>query len=186
MNVQNTGVNLTTGLYELNKSGNDYSGSGNHAALYDPSWTINRQSRPNSAFRINKEDTDTYFTVPAAGTQRSGGFYRRFLGAYTFTPQNWAGLQTVTVTGLDDSLVDGITEYFVRFALSSSDSVFDGITVDSVKAFTIDNDRPDLIISTPDAVHEYGTVSEISVRLASPPSGTVEIAAASSNTGKGT
>ncbi|KAK3604149.1 hypothetical protein CHS0354_001956 [Potamilus streckersoni] len=104
---------------------------------------------------------------------------------YTFTPQNWAGLQTVTVTGLDDSLVDGITEYFVRFALSSSDSVFDGITVDSVKAFTIDNDRPDLIISTPDAVHEYGTVSEISVRLASPPSGTVEIAAASSNTGKG-
>ncbi|KAK3604148.1 hypothetical protein CHS0354_001955 [Potamilus streckersoni] len=66
MKVHTTGVNLTTGLYELNKSGNDYSGRDNHATLYDPSWTINRQSRPNSAFRINKEDTDTYFTVPAA------------------------------------------------------------------------------------------------------------------------
>ena len=58
----------------------------------------------------------------------------------TFTPADWNSAQTVTVTGVEDSLDDGSQSFHIDFSLSSGDSQYDGLSVPSVSVINLDND----------------------------------------------
>ncbi len=57
-----------------------------------------------------------------------------------FTAANWQNLQTVTIEGVDDDLVDGAQPYSILLSSSSSDAAFDGLSGPSVSAENSDND----------------------------------------------
>lgn len=60
----------------------------------------------------------------------------------TFTPGNYSAPQTVTVTGVNDSLLDGNQNYTVVLAAaSSSDSAYNGMDPADVTLQNIDNDK---------------------------------------------
>ena len=60
----------------------------------------------------------------------------------TFTPVNWDTAQTVTVTGVDDNIIDGTITSTITIAVDdgSSDNTFDPIADQTVSATTTDND----------------------------------------------
>lgn len=66
----------------------------------------------------------------------------------TFTMANWATARTVTVTGVDDAIVDGNVPYsIVTAAAVSSDSNYDGLDPANVSLTNIDNDSAGLEIN---------------------------------------
>ena len=60
----------------------------------------------------------------------------------TFTPTNWDTAQTITVTGVDDDLVDGTQTSTVTLSVvdASSDNDFDGVADQTVSVSTTDDD----------------------------------------------
>jgi predicted extracellular nuclease len=60
--------------------------------------------------------------------------------ALTFTPDNWNISQTVTVTAVDDDLVEGTHSSIINHSVVSSDTNYDGINIGSVTATITDND----------------------------------------------
>ncbi len=58
----------------------------------------------------------------------------------TFTPSNWNVAQTVTVAAVDDSAVEGAHSGRITHSSSSSDSNYQGLTIDSVTVSLSDND----------------------------------------------
>jgi subtilisin-like proprotein convertase family protein len=78
----------------------------------------------------------------------------------TFTPANWSVPQTIVVTGLDDTLVDGTIAYTVFTGLASSaDPAFNGLNPANVSLTNLDNDVPPtkfyVVNDGPDRTHEY-------------------------------
>jgi hypothetical protein len=63
----------------------------------------------------------------------------------TFTASTWDTAQTVTITGVDDSLDDGDIGYTITTAASSSDASYSGIAVADVSVTNIDDDEQQLI-----------------------------------------
>jgi hypothetical protein len=60
----------------------------------------------------------------------------------TFTPANWNIAQTVTVTGIDDAVIDGNISYtIVTSAASSADQLYNGLQAADVSVVNIDNDQ---------------------------------------------
>ncbi len=60
----------------------------------------------------------------------------------SFTPSTWKTAQTVTVTGEDDTGVDGEQVYTVTFTLTSADTDYAGLAVPPVQVRNRDNDLP--------------------------------------------
>lgn len=59
----------------------------------------------------------------------------------TLTPSNWKTVQMVTVTGVDDSAVDGDVAYtIITTDTESTDSSYDGLPVDDVSVTNLDDD----------------------------------------------
>src|SRR2546429_373872 len=59
----------------------------------------------------------------------------------TFTPANWNTAQTVTVTGVDDFVVDGDVAYtIVTAAATSTDAGYNGMNAADVAVTNMDND----------------------------------------------
>jgi hypothetical protein len=58
----------------------------------------------------------------------------------TFTPTNWNTAQTVTVTAVDDALVEGAHTGTIAFTVTSTDTAYNAITVPSVSVNIADND----------------------------------------------
>ena len=52
----------------------------------------------------------------------------------TFTSQNWAELQTVTVTGVDDMVIDQAQNYTIQLTLVASDSTYNGLEPPDINA----------------------------------------------------
>ena len=59
----------------------------------------------------------------------------------TFTPTNWNVAQSVTVTAVDDTLVEGPETATLSFAASSADPAFNGVAIPSVAVQVTDNDQ---------------------------------------------
>ena len=58
----------------------------------------------------------------------------------TFTTANWDTSQTVTITGVDDSIIDGTQSYTVSLSASSSlDTTYDGVS----KTLYLNNENDD-------------------------------------------
>ena len=60
----------------------------------------------------------------------------------SFTPSTWKTAQAVTVTGEDDTVVDGEQVYTVTFTLTSADTDYAGLAVPPVQVRNRDNDLP--------------------------------------------
>ena len=79
----------------------------------------------------------------------------------TFTPSNWNVPQAVTVTGVDDAVVDGDASYsIVLGAATSGDSNYSGLDPADVNLTNADNDVPVLTLAVSGTeVAETGTMS---------------------------
>ena len=105
-------------------------------------------------------------------------------GPITFTTSNWNTPQTITLTGVDDSVDDGDISYTISHSNTvSTDSSFNDVTVPSVTGTTTDDDTAGITVTTGTTTisEAYGTMS-ITVVLTSEPTADVVISASSSNT----
>ena len=107
----------------------------------------------------------------------------------TFTAANWDTAQTITVTGVDDDLVDGTQTSTVTLSVvdASSDNDFDGVADQTVSVSTTDDDTAGFTVSQTggsSTVTEGGSTDLITVVLDAQPTSDVVISVASSDTGE--
>jgi len=112
-----------------------------------------------------------------------------------FTPANWSTPQTVTVTGVQDSVADGTQTYQVKLANASSpgangDPAYNGKFATQLDVQNVDDDKPGYALSTPSSnqTTEAGGPVTFNVVLTSKPAGTstVTLGLTSSNVKEGT
>ena len=92
----------------------------------------------------------------------------------TFTPVNWDTPQTVTVTGADDSIIDGTVTSSITVAVVAitSDDNFDAVADQTVSVDTTDDDVAGFTIVELDGsteVDESGTTDTFTVVLDAEP-----------------
>ncbi|MBK8169720.1 MAG: hypothetical protein IPK60_05190 [Sandaracinaceae bacterium] len=68
-------------------------------------------------------------------------------GMITFTHATWNDPQSVTVTGVDDSIADGNVMYAIRFGVASSDTAYALVTVPDVSVLNIDDETPSITVT---------------------------------------
>jgi len=127
---------------EIINKDNDTAGilfSGNGSTSEDgTSITANVQleSEPTSSVTINFTSSDT-----TEGTS---------LASVLIAPADWNTNTPVTITGVDDALIDGDVLYDITISsVSSSDAVYDGFDIATIPALTFtntDNDVPGFVI----------------------------------------
>ncbi|MGK5090977.1 Calx-beta domain-containing protein [Deltaproteobacteria bacterium TL4] len=106
----------------------------------------------------------------------------------TFTPDNWNSIQTVTITGVDDVIIDGSQAFYIHlFPAISSDSNYNGLDPSNVNVVNVDNETPGFVISaTSKNTTEQQTTATFTVKLTSQPSAKVVIGVSSSDNSEGT
>ena len=107
----------------------------------------------------------------------------------TFTSGNWNTPQTVTVTGVDDFLVDGAVAYsIITAAATSSDLNYSGLNASDVNVSNTDNDAAGVTVTPTSGLTttEAGGAATFTVVLTSQPTANVTIGLSSSNTAEGT
>ncbi|MEG4110181.1 Calx-beta domain-containing protein, partial [Microcoleus sp. S13_C5] len=103
----------------------------------------------------------------------------------TFTPANWNTPQTVTVTGVDDSVVDGNVAYkIVTAAATSTDTNYSGVNANDVAVTNTDNDSKGITVTPTSGLTttEAGGKATFTVVLNSQPTADVSIGMTSDNT----
>lgn len=106
-----------------------------------------------------------------------------------FTPSNWNIPQTITVTGVDDLLVDGNKSYtIITSPVVSNDTRFSGFNPPDISITNLDNDKSGITVTptTGLVTTEQGGTSSFVVYLDSQPSSNVTISLNSSDTREGT
>jgi uncharacterized repeat protein (TIGR01451 family) len=109
--------------------------------------------------------------------------------AVTFTSANWNIAQTVTVTGVDDAIVDGTVAYtIVTGATSSTDLTYNGLAVADVSVSNTDNDTAGVTVTPTSGLvtTEAGGTATFTVVLTSQPTANVTIPLSSSDLTEGT
>lgn len=109
----------------------------------------------------------------------------------TFTSANWSTPQSVTITGVNDFLVDGTQVTAILFAVDdpNSDDAFDSVANQTVNVSTTDNDVAGFVVTPSDGttvVSESGTTDSITVVLTAQPTSNVVLLVSSSDTGEAT
>ena len=107
----------------------------------------------------------------------------------TFTSGNWSTPQTVTVTGVDDTVVDGDVTYTITTApATSADSIYNGVKALDVSVINLDNDVAGFTASPSGGltVSETGTTVDFTVVLKAQPAADVTVSFTSSDTTEGT
>ncbi|WP_197203657.1 lamin tail domain-containing protein [Crateriforma conspicua] len=99
--------------------------------------------------------------------------------SYIFTPQNWSSEQTISVTGVDDSVVEGPHLGTISHSSFSSDPDFNGLSIENISVNIIDNDYgPGISITHSGGgldVAEGGQSDSYSVVLDTAPSSNVSV-----------
>ncbi|HVU52836.1 MAG TPA: sialidase family protein [Polyangia bacterium] len=106
----------------------------------------------------------------------------------TFTPATWRTPQTVTVTGVDDSVADGPRDYtIVTSPATSDDGRYSGLDPDDVSVTNLDNEPGVSFVGAGSVVtSESGTTATFGVALTAAPTADVTMTLASSDVGEGT
>ncbi|WP_252946619.1 Calx-beta domain-containing protein [Roseivirga pacifica] len=107
----------------------------------------------------------------------------------TFTTANWNTAQTVTVTGVDDDIIDGTQSFNITLAIedATSDDVYDPVADQTVSVDNTDDDIAGFTISkTTATVSETGTTDQFTVVLDAEPGSDVVINVSSNDTGEAT
>ena len=100
----------------------------------------------------------------------------------TFTTDNWNSVQTVTVSGVEDTDADHETVQLTHTATSTDADYASGVTIDSVAVTLNDNDTPGVTVSTTTlTVNERGGTGMYTLRLNTPPTEAVTISVTHSN-----
>lgn len=105
-----------------------------------------------------------------------------------FTPANWNIAQTVTISGVDDRVVDGERAYAIITApVASSDPSYQGLNPADVTVTNLDDDAAGITVisGSPLRTSEAGGTATFSVVLTSQPRATVTVGVSSSNTAEG-
>jgi len=88
--------------------------------------------------RLNSEPTGNV-TIPMSSSDTTEGTVN--VASLVFTPANWNTNQTVTVSGVDDAIVDGNIVYSaVIGAATSADALYNGINPADISLTNLDND----------------------------------------------
>jgi hypothetical protein len=134
---------------------------------------LNQQPTANVSINLSSSDTTEGTVSP---------------GSLTFSPLNWNSPQTVTVTGVDDSVDDGSTAYsIVTAAATSADGAYNGLDPANVSASNTDNDTFGVTVSPISGnTSESGGTATFTVVLNSQPTGSVTIPISSDDTSEGT
>ncbi|NNC68062.1 MAG: hypothetical protein HKN83_08525 [Gammaproteobacteria bacterium] len=109
----------------------------------------------------------------------------------TFTTANGTQLQTVTVTGMDDALLDGDVAYTIMTTAASNDADYAAIDPADVAVTNTDNEVPPPGVITVDPVaglttSENGDSATFTIVLGTLPNNSVSIGLSSSNAAEGT
>jgi large repetitive protein len=123
-------------------------------------YTIRLNSRPSANVTIDLSTGGQATTAPTP---------------MTFTLSNWSVAQTVTVTAVNDDIMDGPQTDTVRHSVESTDIAYDGITVGSISVSVIDNDTAGITVEPTVAVTEGGATDTYTVVLTSEPTADVMI-----------
>lgn len=110
-------------------------------------------------------------------------------GLLTFSSLNWDEAQTVTITGMSDSEMDGNVMYNVQtLAAASTDDDYRGIDPADVSVLNVDLGTPQIIVSRTSGIEtdESGATDAFTMQLNFAPASSVSIALSSSDTGEGT
>ena len=111
-----------------------------------------------------------------------------YSNSLTFTPANWNALQTVKVTGVDDSIADGNKTYnIVTAAAVSTDSNYNNLNPADVSVTNTDNETPGITVNPIAGLTttEAGDTANFSIVLNTQPTAPVAIALTSSNPAEG-
>ncbi|MEW6381078.1 MAG: hypothetical protein AB1611_15920 [bacterium] len=105
----------------------------------------------------------------------------------TFTPDNWNIPQAVTITGVDDGIIDGpITYTIITAAAQSNDTAYNGINPADVTVINNDNDYGLLVSAISGNTTEDKGKATFTVSLSTQPTTTVTVRITSSDTTEGT
>jgi hypothetical protein len=109
----------------------------------------------------------------------------------TFTETNWNAPQTVTVTGIDDDVADGMQPYtvHVRPSAASVDAAYAALLETDVPVWNTDDDSAGIKVIAPNQplqTREWGESATFQVVLNSKPTADVTIALTSSDLTEGT
>ena len=106
----------------------------------------------------------------------------------SFMTTAWNTAQTVTVTGQDDSLIDGNQPYTITLDPSSGDANYDGLSSVTVRVTNNDNDAPGVTVdpSTGLTTDETGATDTFTVELNTEPTAAVTVTLMSSAEAEGT
>ena len=130
--------------------------------------------------------SDVVFTITSSDTGEA-----TVTSSLTFTSANWNTPQTVTVTGVDDNVIDGTISSTITVSINdgSSNDSFDPVADKTVTATTTDNDVAGFTIAQTGgstSVAETGTTDTFTVVLNAQPDSDVIFAITSSDTGEAT
>lgn len=110
---------------------------------FRPCW-----SRPHSSRRPRRPAPRAPASTPSTSTTSTSSDTTEgtvSTGLLTFTGVNWATPQFVTVTGVDDPLIDGDIAYTIVLApATSADNAFNGFNSRDVSAVNVNDDLPPL------------------------------------------
>ncbi|MBW4680306.1 MAG: tandem-95 repeat protein [Microcoleus vaginatus WJT46-NPBG5] len=98
----------------------------------------------------------------------------------TFNSTNWNTAQTVTLTGIDDNVVDGEIAYQINGTVSSTDTKYSALTFPAIDASNTDNDSAGVTITQSagiTSVAETGATDTYTIALNTIPTGSVQITA---------
>jgi subtilisin family serine protease len=135
--------------------------------------------------RLNSQPTANV-SIPVSSSDTTEGSVST--ASLLFTPANWSIDQTVTVTGVNDAIVDGNIAYSILLGPSvSTDSAYNNINPNDINLTNQDNDVAGVIVSAPSAATttEAGGSVNFTVRLNSQPTANVTIPVSSSDTTEG-
>ena len=134
-------------------------------------FTVNLKSQPsaNVSIAISSSDTSEGTVSPSS---------------IIFSSSDWNTVQTITVTGVDDTAVDGNQGYTIVLGVAaSSDSNYSGVNPADVSVSNTDDDTAGITINANgDNTTESGDSFIFTSKLSSQPSSDVTIAISSSDT----
>ncbi|MEP0940017.1 MAG: gliding motility-associated C-terminal domain-containing protein [Cyclobacteriaceae bacterium] len=152
---------------------------------------------PNSGLIVNESGTTATFnvnllSVPTADVTLN--LYSSDSGegtvsptSYVFNASNWNGTNTFTITGVDESLIDGDVNFtIITYPLISEDS-HSGINPVDVSVINEDDDVADFTVSAISGnTHESGTTADFTVVLDAQPLSNVVFNVTAADSGEGT
>jgi xanthine/CO dehydrogenase XdhC/CoxF family maturation factor len=109
----------------------------NEAGPTSDTYTIVLNTKPSADVAITVTPDDQVNLGSGAGVART----------FTFTTANWNTVQTVTVTAVDDAVVEGSHLSSLTHTASSTDPFYNNITIESISVGITDNDlEPDVSV----------------------------------------